>query len=122
MVEAASQDAVRQYAVKVLEEGKDLMVMSTGALLDDVLYQKVFKAAERLGRRIYVPSGAIVGLDNIKSAALESIESVTLTTRKPPISFEGAPLIMKKGIDLTSLREPKVLYDCLLYTSPSPRD
>ena len=111
VVEAASQDAVREYAVKVLEEGKDLMVMSTGALLDEDLYQEVLNTARRLGRKVYIPSGAIVGLDNIKSAALEEIESVILTTRKPPVSFEGAPLIRKRGIDLTSIKEPKVLYE-----------
>jgi len=111
IVEAASQDAVREYAVKVLREGKDLMVMSTGALLDENLYQEVLDMARRMGRKVYVPSGAVVGLDNVKSAALEEIESVTLTTRKPPVSFEGAPFIKERGVDLTSIREPKVLYE-----------
>jgi len=111
IVEAASQDAVREYAVKVLREGKDLMVMSTGALLDENLYQEVLNMARRMGRKVYVPSGAVVGLDNVKSAALEEIESVTLTTRKPPVSFEGAPFIKERGVDLTSIREPKVLYE-----------
>ena len=111
IVEAASQDAVREYAVKALREGKDLMVMSTGALLDENLYQEVLNVAKRTGRKVYVPSGAVVGLDNVKSAALEEIESVTLTTRKPPVSFEGAPFIKERGVDLTSIREPKVLYE-----------
>ncbi|OYT43487.1 aspartate dehydrogenase [Candidatus Bathyarchaeota archaeon] len=111
IVEAASQDAVREYAVKALREGKDFMVMSTGALLDENLYQEVLNVAKRTGRKVYVPSGAVVGLDNVKSAALEEIESVTLTTRKPPVSFEGAPFIKERGVDLTSIREPKVLYE-----------
>ena len=111
IVEAASQDAVREYAVKALREGKDLMVMSTGALLDENLYQEVLNVAKKTGRKVYVPSGAVVGLDNVKSAALEEIESVTLTTRKPPVSFEGAPFIKERGVDLTSIREPKVLYE-----------
>jgi len=34
VIEAASQEAVRQYAVRTLEAGKDLVVMSVGALVD----------------------------------------------------------------------------------------
>jgi len=111
VIEAASQEAVRQYSVKVLTENKDLMVMSTGALLDDALFQQIFTLATSKGRKVYVPSGAIVGLDNIKSAAVGPIEEVTLTTRKPPLSFEGSPLIKKRKIDLSSLKGPLVLYE-----------
>ena len=85
--------------------------MSTGALLDEDLFSSMLKVAKKNGRKIYVPSGAIVGLDNIKSASLESISEVTLTTRKPPKSLEGAPYIKQKGINLSLLKEPCVLYE-----------
>ena len=111
VVEAASQEAVRQYALKILDEGKDLMVMSTGALLDDELYKQILNSAKKRGRKVYVPSGAIVGLDNIKSAALARIYEVTLTTRKPPSSFEGAPLIKNRKIDLNAIKKPTLLYE-----------
>ena len=111
VIEAASQDAVRQYAVKALSEGKDLMVMSTGALIDDELFREISRIAKERGRKVYVPSGAIVGLDNIKAAAVRPIEEVVLTTRKPPQSFEGAPLIRKKQIDLSSLKKPILLFE-----------
>jgi len=111
VIEAASQDAVRQYSVKALNKEKDLMIMSTGALMDDVLFQEISELAKSKRRKVYVPSGAIVGLDNVKSAAIGCIEEVTLTTRKPPLSFEGAPLIRNKKIDLSSLKEPLVLFE-----------
>jgi len=111
VIEAASQEAVRQYALKVLSSNKDLMVMSTGALLDDDLLTRIMKTAKESGRKIYVPSGAIVGLDNIKSAAIGYIKEVTLTTRKPPISLKGAPYVEKSKINLTLLKEPLVLYE-----------
>ena len=111
VVEAASQQAVKQYSTRVLGENKDLMILSTGALLDDDLFNKISKLAESRGRKVYAPSGAIVGLDNIKSAAIGHIDEVTLTTRKPPLSFEGAPLIERRRIDLFSLKEPLVLYE-----------
>jgi len=111
VIEAASQEAVRQYAAKVLSSNKDLMVMSAGALLDDALLSRIIEVAKESGRRIYVPSGAIVGLDNVKSAAIGKIDEVTLVTRKPPISFRGAPYVEKSKIDLSSIKEPLVLYE-----------
>lgn len=111
VIEAASQEAVRQYAVKVLSSNKDLMVMSAGALLDETLMARIMEAARGSGRRVYVPSGAIVGLDNVKSAAIGRVEEVILTTRKPPISFKGAPYVEGAKIDLSSLKEPLILFD-----------
>jgi aspartate dehydrogenase len=74
VVEAASQQAAKEYAAKIVSTGTELIVMSTGALLDlDV----------DLGR-VHVPSGAIGGLDALSSAALAGIDEVTLTSRKNP--------------------------------------
>jgi len=111
VIEAASQDAVRQYAIKALSKGKNLMVMSTGALVDNEFFKEISRIAKERGRKVYVPSGAIVGLDNIKAAALRPIEEVVLITRKPPQSFEGAPLIRKKRIDLSKLDRPILLFE-----------
>jgi len=85
--------------------------MSTGALIDDELFREISRIAKERGRKVYVPSGAIVGLDNIKAAAVRPIKEVTLTTRKPPQSFEGAPLIREKQIDLSSLEKPLLLFE-----------
>jgi len=83
VVEAASQGAVRDYATQVLAAGKDLMIMSSGALLDEKLLAQLVRAAKRGKARIYLPSGAICGLDAIKAAAGQ-IREITLTTTKPP--------------------------------------
>jgi aspartate dehydrogenase len=89
VVEAASQQALKEYLLKILEKNVELIVMSVGALLEmDV----------RNGR-IHTPSGAIGGLDAISSAALAGIDEVTLTTRKSP-----------KTLDLNNRRE-KIAYD-----------
>lgn len=111
IIEAASQEAVRQYALRVIEEGKDFMVMSAGAIVDEDLFKHISSSAERKDRKVYVPSGAIVGLDNVKAAAVGKISEVTLTTRKPPLSFEGAPFIESRNIDLRAVKERLVLYE-----------
>ncbi len=74
IVEAASQQAAKEYVPRIVKTKAELIVMSTGALLD---------LAVDL-RRVHVPSGAIGGLDAIASAALAGINEVTLTSRKNP--------------------------------------
>jgi aspartate dehydrogenase len=66
--------------------------------------------AKRHGKRLYVPSGAIAGLDAIKGAMLGRVFKVTLTTRKSPRALEGAPYVVKKGIDLGALKEPTTIF------------
>jgi len=87
------------------------MIMSTGALIDDELFREISKVAEKTGRKVYIPSGAIVGLDNIKAAAVRPIEEVTLITKKPPRSFEGAPFITRRKINLSALNKPLLLFE-----------
>jgi aspartate dehydrogenase len=77
IVEAASQQAAKDYVEKIIEKKIELIVMSTGALLD--LQVDL--------RKIHIPSGAIGGLDAISSAAMAGIEEVTLTSRKNPKAF-----------------------------------
>jgi aspartate dehydrogenase len=87
VVEAASQAAVKENAVKILSAGKDLMVLSVGALADESLFREMKKVAKEKGARIYIPSGGIVGLDGMNAARLATIDSVTIITRKPPASL-----------------------------------
>jgi aspartate dehydrogenase len=109
VIEAASQGAVAKYALSVLKAKKDLMIVSAGALGDEKLLRVIRRAAERTGRRVHVPSGAILGIDGIKAAG-EGIDEVILTTRKPPVALAYSEYVRKKGIDLTGLRKPLVLF------------
>ncbi|MCE8425116.1 MAG: aspartate dehydrogenase [Candidatus Methanoperedens sp.] len=111
VVECASQAAVREFGEKVLISGKNLMVLSAGALLDSVLLRKLISAAAEHDCRIYVPSGAIAGLDGLKSANIASIERVVLTTTKSPAGLKGAPFIMENKIDLASIHDRTLLFE-----------
>lgn len=77
IVEAASQQAVKEYISKIVSSGTELIVMSTGALLD----------VQADLSHVHVPSGAIGGLDALSSATLAGIDDVTLTSRKNPVAF-----------------------------------
>ena len=60
--EGASQQAVQQYAEKILRAGKDLILMSVGSLFDDNFRKKLEKIALEKKCKIYIPSGAIFGI------------------------------------------------------------
>ncbi|MEE8167857.1 MAG: aspartate dehydrogenase [Candidatus Hydrothermarchaeales archaeon] len=87
VVEAASQQAVKQHALKILGAGKNLMVLSVGALVADDLLKEIKKIAREKAVKVYIPSGAIGGLDALKSASIADIYEVSLTTTKPPRSL-----------------------------------
>jgi aspartate dehydrogenase len=107
IVEAAGGSVVPSLAQAVFAAGKDLMVISVGALLD---HPQVIETSRTTGCRLYIPSGAIAGLDGIKSAVIGAVTHVTHTTRKPPVGLEGAPYLVERGISLAGLREEKEIF------------
>jgi aspartate dehydrogenase len=107
VVEAAGGHVVAELARETFGAGKDLMVISVGALLD---HPDVIAQSRRTGCRLYVPSGAIAGLDGIKSACVGAITHVTHTTRKPPLGLEGAPYLVEHGISLAGLQEEREVF------------
>lgn len=85
--EAASHQAVKQYAEKVIQAGKDLIIMSIGGLLDDEFRERLRQKARENKCKIYLPSGAVCGIDGIKAAQTARMDDVTLVTTKPPESL-----------------------------------
>lgn len=110
VVEAASQDAIKNHALSIIQNRKDLMIMSVGALLDESVFDILFDACHEFKKRIYLPSGAIAGLDAIKSVKSE-LESVTLITTKNPKALAGAKFFEKKNMDVHSIKEKTVIFD-----------
>lgn len=87
VVECSNIEAVKKYALNAIAK-KDLMIISIGAFADPDFGNLVKQAAQNSGNRIYLPSGAIGGLDVLKAAKLAGgLDSVTLTTRKPAHSL-----------------------------------
>ena len=50
VVEAASQDAVKDVSLSVLQNRKDLMIMSVGALLDESIFEIISDACSDFGK------------------------------------------------------------------------
>jgi predicted dinucleotide-utilizing enzyme len=87
VVEAASVGAVRTHGEAVLGAGKDFVVMSVGALADPAYLSRLREAAVAAGRRVYIPSGAVMGLDNLKIGRIGGIDRLVLRTTKSPASL-----------------------------------
>ncbi len=111
IIEAASQMAVPEVASTALSAGCDVMIMSIGAFADEKLRDTIFGLAKEQGCKVYLPSGAIVGLDGLKSAMSADVYSVTLTTQKPPRGLAGAPYIVRNNIDLDKITSRTVIFE-----------
>ena len=110
VIESASQDAVKVYIKKILSERKDILIMSVGSFADSIFFAEVLKYVKKYGNNIYIPSGAIAGIDAIKSTK-NYISSVTLTTTKSPSSLRGAPFFQTSPIDLDSLQKRTIIFE-----------
>ena len=111
VVEAAAQAAARQHAVPMLQAGVDVMIMSVGALADEGFYEQIRSAARKAGRRVYIPSGALGGLDAVKAAAIAGLDSVELITTKPPIAIKDAAYFQEHPVDWDAITSPTVVYE-----------
>ncbi|MFD1706549.1 aspartate dehydrogenase [Siminovitchia sediminis] len=96
VVESSNIQAVHTYAERILRE-KDLLVISVGALADQLVYKRLLSTAERSGTRLYLPAGAIGGLDAIKAAGITGdLNSVSLISRKPGKALVNGELTEEK--------------------------
>jgi len=87
VVEAASVEAVKMYAEEILKQGKNVVILSVGALADEKLRKRLEKSALEAGKKVYIPSGAILGLDNLKIGQISGISHLMLRTTKNPKSL-----------------------------------
>jgi aspartate dehydrogenase len=111
VIECASQAAVREFIIPALKKGKEVMILSVGALLcESGLFEEIERIAKGKGCKVYIPSGAVAGIDGLKSAAIGGIHKVELRTKKPPSGFEGNKYVKRQGIDLLSIKKAETLF------------
>ena len=108
VVEASTQAHLQEIAPRALGAGRDLVVLSCGALLGRADW---IALAAQHGCRILVPSGAIGGLDAVKGGAVGPITSVTMESRKAPAGWAGAPWVVQQKIDLDAIREETLIFE-----------
>jgi aspartate dehydrogenase len=92
----------------VVARGKCAVVLSVGALLEN---DDLIELARANGGQILVPTGALIGLDAVTAAAVGTIHSVQMVTRKPVGGLTGAPYIVENEIDIERITEPLKIFD-----------
>jgi aspartate dehydrogenase len=110
VVEAASQNALTSYLNSIIQLKKDVLVMSVGAFANSDFFSQVIKNVEKNDINLYLPSGAIAGIDAIKSVR-SSISYVTLTTTKNPNSLKDSPFFKKTNLTIDSIKKRTLIFE-----------
>ena len=108
IVEAASPKFVTDNCLKILNSGKSMMIMSSGALTDKNLIKDIYKSCKLNNVKVHIPSGAIGGIDCIKSVK-NHLYSVSIKTTKSPEALLGAPGYKK--FEKKKFTEPKIIFN-----------
>ena len=108
VVEAVNAPDTHQLVRQALLAKKDVLVMSVGKFLEG---ESILKLAQKQGVKVLIPSGAIAGIDAIKAASLQRIDSITLTTRKPIYGFADNAYVQQRKINLSQIKKETILFD-----------
>ncbi|KJC60668.1 aspartate dehydrogenase [Bradyrhizobium sp. LTSPM299] len=108
VVECAPSKVVRAIVAPVVERGKAAVVLSVGALLQNM---DLIDLAKAHGGQIIVPTGALIGLDAVTAAAEGTIHSARLVTRKPVVGLLGAPHLVENNIQIEGITEPLRIFE-----------
>jgi aspartate dehydrogenase len=110
VVETASQNALIDYLNSIILLKKDVLVMSVGGFANPDFFSQVLKNVEKNDINLYLPSGAIAGIDAIKSVR-NSISYVTLTTTKNPNSLKDSPFFKKTNLTIDSIKKRTLIFE-----------
>ncbi len=108
IVECAPPELFAEIAEPAIQAGRVLILLSVTSLLERM---DLVALAGETGANIIVPTGALLGLDAVRAAALGTIHSVTMVTRKPPRALKKVKDGAELGIDLDRLDAPLKLYE-----------
>jgi aspartate dehydrogenase len=107
IIEAANKEVVKELlnSAALDRAGKKLLVLSTAGLTEN------FSELPKLKHcKVYVPEGAIAGLNAIKACA-GNIHSLELKTTKPAASLQNAPFIKKNKMALADLKQKTKIFE-----------
>jgi aspartate dehydrogenase len=105
VIESATAAAFPDIARTVLRAGKSLVAVSAAGIPNCPDFLELASASPG---RVRIASGAIPGLDSIRSAAEGRIRAARLTSTVLPSSFSGEPILKEHGIDLATLGRERV--------------
>lgn len=107
-IEMSGQSGLKEHAIKILEQGIPLGIVSVGAFTDEAFAVSLADAAEKHGVKIHILAGAVAGIDGINAASMAGLSEVIYQGRKHPSSWKGSHA--DQLIDYDNLAEPTVFF------------
>ena len=107
IIECLPPQIVPQLAEFVIRENKELIIISSCALL---MFPDILEKHKQSTSRIIVPSGALIGLDGVNALKEHGIKNAKIISTKPPMGFSTAPHVDKNNIDLTAIKTPTLIF------------
>ncbi|VVN90104.1 aspartate dehydrogenase [Pseudomonas fluorescens] len=108
VIECAGHSAVVHCVPEFLKAGIDVVIASIGALADKALSESLEQAALSGNARLILVSGAIGGLDALRSARSAGLDEVVYVGRKPPRAWVGSPA--EDDFDLSTITVPTTIF------------
>jgi predicted dinucleotide-utilizing enzyme len=105
LVEMAHPAISAQYGVSILSHC-DYMMLSVTAMADHGVSEALLEAAERAGTSLFIPHGALVGVDSLREGT-GNWEQVGITFRKHPDSLDFAAT----DIDPSTITAETIVFD-----------
>lgn len=109
VVEAAGHDAVATLVPKALSAGIPVVIASVGALADEQILRRLVDACAPPGGRLCIPSGAVGGLDYLRSLQFVPDATVSYTSRKAPAAWRSE--LHAAGVDVATVDHERVLFE-----------
>lgn len=100
VIECLPPAAVPELAKAVFAAQKDLVLISSCAL---ILFPELLDIHKTSTSRIFVPSGAISGIDGIIAMKEMGINKCKIASTKNPKGFSTAPHIVQSGMDVDKI-------------------
>lgn len=107
IVEAASTTFAEEILKSALKHGKQVMLMSVGGLLGIKNWKEITSQSHG---RVWIPSGALAGVDALLGYKQGRIQSVTLKTFKPWKALVSAPYFQKRQFPKMSSNRPVCIF------------
>lgn len=103
VVETASVQAVREYALPVIEAGSHFASLSIGGFAEKAFREQILAASEKSGAKVYLSSGCIGGLDVLRTISLMGAEKAELNVVQNAADLRGTALfhesLITDGVD-----------------------
>ena len=107
IAEAASVQAVKDSVLKIADSGVDFAVLSIGAFANSTFYNQVKERFAKNNAKLYIPAGAIGGLDVMQAISLMGNCSAEFLIRKGVDAYAGTEIFTE---DILHIKEETCIF------------